>query len=295
MKTLILIALMGLAAAWIPEMENPGVYQGDIQLDPDEDERKNGNTFASIKGGRWPGAKIPYVIDSSIASRGVNAINAAIADYHKYTCLRFNKRTNERTYVKFYRGGGCSSPVGYRSGRTNTVSLASGCWGKGTVIHEIGHTIGLYHEQSRPDRDSHVTIVWNNIQKSMQYNFNKQRASNIDSKGTGYDYKSIMHYGKTAFGGGRLTIRTKDPNMQNVIGNRRGFSETDIKQINLMYCGGSGGGGGSTGGGSTGGGSSSCKDGVTDCSKHPKGCTGEWGQPWLDYMKKHCRKFCKFC
>ena len=47
-----------------------------------------------------------------------------------------------------------------------------------------------------------------------------------------------MHYGKTAFGGGRLTIRTKDPSMQNVIGNRQGFSEIDKKQINLMYCGG---------------------------------------------------------
>lgn len=78
----------------------------------------------------------------------------------------------------------------------------------------------------------------------MQYNFNKQRASNINSLGTGYDYKSMMHYGRTAFGRGRLTIRTKDPNMQNVIGNRQGFSEIDKKQINLMYCGGNGGSGG---------------------------------------------------
>ena len=36
----------------------------------------------------------------------------------------------------------CSSPVGYRSGRVNSVSLAGGCWFKGTVIHEIGHSIG---------------------------------------------------------------------------------------------------------------------------------------------------------
>ena len=53
-----------------------------------------------------------------------------------------------------------------------------------------------------------------------------------------------MHYGRTAFGSGRLTIRTKDPKFQNVIGNRGGFSEIDKKQINLMYCGGNGGGGG---------------------------------------------------
>lgn len=67
--------------------------------------------------------------------------------------------------------------------------------------------------------------------------------------GTGYDYRSIMHYGKTAFGSGRLTIKTVDPSMQNVIGKATSFSETDIKQINLMYCGSTGGGGGGSTGG----------------------------------------------
>ena len=68
-----------------------------------------------------------------------------------------------------------------------------------------------------------------------EHNFRKQSASNIDSMNVPYDYSSVMHYGKTAFGSGKITIQTKDASKQNVIGNRRGFSQYDIKQMNLLY------------------------------------------------------------
>ena len=69
----------------------------------------------------------------------------------------------------------------------------------------------------------------------MEHNFRKQSSSNIDSMNVPYDYRSIMHYGGTAFGSGKITIQTKDRAMQTVIGNRRGFSDFDIKQMNLLY------------------------------------------------------------
>ena len=69
----------------------------------------------------------------------------------------------------------------------------------------------------------------------MQYNFHKQKASNIDSMSVPYDYRSIMHYGRTAFGRGKLTIETRDPLMQTVIGRRSGFSDLDALQMNLLY------------------------------------------------------------
>lgn len=58
--------------------------------------------------------------------------------------------------------GKVSSPGG------QTVSIGSGCAYIDTVEHELLHALGFYHEQSRYDRDDHVSIVWGNIKEGSQ-------------------------------------------------------------------------------------------------------------------------------
>ena len=60
-------------------------------------------------------------------------------------------------------------------------------------------TSGFWHEQSRADRDQHITINWNNIQSGMEFNFLKYDLNKIDHLGAKYDTCSVMHYGSTAF------------------------------------------------------------------------------------------------
>ena len=56
------------------------------------------------------------------------------------------------------------------------------------------HAVGFFHEQSRPDRDEHVTINLGNVVKGYEHNFMKYSLNQANMVGE-YDMCSIMHYG----------------------------------------------------------------------------------------------------
>ena len=57
----------------------------------------------------------------------------------------------------------CWCEVGKVRGRKTWLSIGNGCEYKHVMTHELGHAIGFWHEQSRPDRDSYLKINWENI------------------------------------------------------------------------------------------------------------------------------------
>ena len=68
--------------------------------------------------------------------------------------------------------------------------------GIGTVLHEIGHAIGLFHEHSRPDRDEHVTLHYENLKPGFENNVKLGMMSLITTNDIPYDHASIMHYSR---------------------------------------------------------------------------------------------------
>ena len=220
------------------EVDGMAIVEGDIIVGPAGAAADSPLEGVIITGQqfRWPNATVPYDIDPALPNQ--QRVTDAIQHWEDNTALNFVLRTGANAaqfpdFVHFRPGGGCSSWVG-RQGGSQDITLGSGC-STGNTIHEIGHAVGLFHEQSREDRDSFVQIVWANIDPNHQHNFN-QHITDGDDVGA-YDYCSIMHYPATAFSiNGQATIIPLQPIPAGcTMGQRNGLSAGDIAAVNAMY------------------------------------------------------------
>lgn len=193
---------------------------------------------------RWPNCTVNYEIDPQLSVVQADNARDAIAHWQERTGVVFAEDATAANRVSFRPNlsGICSSHVGMIGG-VQSIEVGEFC-GRGSLIHEIGHAVGLWHEQSRADRHAHVEVRFSNILAGKEFNFNQALADGVDIGG--YDIGSIMHYGPAAFIRPGLTCTSENTSGCTIISldapqfyieNRVGLSEGDIAGVEQLYSG----------------------------------------------------------
>jgi len=196
---------------------------------------------------RWPNNIIPYKIGIEFNANERAIIMKAMQMWMNKTCIRFTdagsaeaRSAGHSNFIRFKDGTGCWTYAGYLNGRQDhVVNLqrnrgGSGCMFTQIVAHELGHVIGLHHEQNRNDRDNYIQIDYSKVAGGKRLQFQTQRGQ--DPFGTSYDYCSIMHYGAKFFTmDNSFTMIPKDLRYIAVIGEAKELTYSDATIVNKMY------------------------------------------------------------
>ena len=189
-----------------------------------------------VYGTVWPNGVVPYQISDELSDGAQRKIRSAIDRWNETGAVTIIERTSSTAsaypnFIDFIDADQCASWVGFQNQGGQSIYSGDNC-SEGSMIHEIGHALGLLHEHTRPDRDNFVRINWDSINTEKTHNFDV--LSDAISLGE-YDYSSIMHYGSHFFSrNGQATI-TALQNTGVTIGQREFISEGDEGSVRELY------------------------------------------------------------
>ncbi len=195
----------------------------------------------------WPNGVVPYMFDVNVNATNQQYAIDAMNEWSAIANITFVLRTTENNYVRFLDHASKNySSVGMVGGR-QTIAIHN--WTNWTTIaHEIAHTMGFWHEQSRPDRDTYVTINWDRIIDEEEPNFDKRISAGVYGP---YDFDSRMHYSQCSFPDCGHTACNADPDncrtitvkppydteWQSKIGQKTHLSYLDKVSMQMIYPG----------------------------------------------------------
>ncbi|XP_070507032.1 hatching enzyme 1.2-like [Chironomus tepperi] len=227
--------------------ENGKFFQGDIVLLDEQLDSVNDTSGSAARTGlsnifrRWPKnaygkVVVPFTISNDFSFDDKATILSAMYDIESHTCIKFKQQSHETDYIYIISDEGCYSYIGRKFGPQVMSLQRDNCIGHGHIIHELIHALGFHHMHNHIDRNNFVTIYSYNIDQTKINQFITLNPSLFENFGTPYDYYSVMHYDTHTFSAnGMPTILPNDHRYRNVLGQRIGLSQGDVKRINSMY------------------------------------------------------------
>ncbi len=226
------------------------IYQGDIildkvdSIDPQHPLSAFGVNSLSLDYSQylWPRVgnqyQIPYIITAG--SGNLTNLNTAITQFNStFSIIKLVARTTQTDYVNFYFDPNDNSAQGEasigRAGGEQPIQGAGGSFNPcsvGTILHEMGHAVGLWHEQSRPNRDTYISVNYGNVVKGSFYNYDQ--IYDDAQQTTLFDYASIMEYPAFSFS------RNGAPVIESIpagipLSNPTGYTAADIDGVRRLY------------------------------------------------------------
>jgi hypothetical protein len=211
------------------------LIEGDIQIRLDQYLMMQAGMEGTFGGTLWPGGLVPYVFNANVSAANQQLMLNAMAQISQRAAVTFQPwQPGNPFWIHIQASTANNSAVGMVApGQiVNIVDWNS----QVTLVHELYHALGFWHEQTRPDRDAYVTINWQNICSGLEHNF---WLNPFASTYGPYDFASIMHYSRGAFScTGQDTITVNQPwnaQWQNMIGNVTTFSHLDAITCRGLY------------------------------------------------------------
>ncbi|CAM9859507.1 unnamed protein product, partial [Heterosigma akashiwo] len=150
----------------------------------------------------WADAVVYYEISEEIESPFVEAVHAAAWAWTQNSPVRMieSSEAHDRVIISgnHLESMQCGAAELGRKGGKQILSL--NLYGKcqiGNIVHEMGHSIGWFHEHLRPDRNDYITVKEELIMDGYESNYNIRSQDHYGAHP--YDYGSLMHYPAKGF------------------------------------------------------------------------------------------------